>query len=135
MVVCGWFRRSFPIGFRSLFRGKPGKNFGRGTTSISGGFNPVQKICSSNWIISPKDWGENKKSLSCHHFTHGEKNRHKNPKDLEIPGGSPCGKGGEPGSLSAMGFFFDGYFLNEASQFATFGIFLLKYRNTTLKAG
>ena len=28
---------------------------------------PIWKICSSNWIISPNIRGENKKSLSCHH--------------------------------------------------------------------
>ena len=29
---------------------------------------PFWKICSSNWIIFPKDRGENNKYLSCHHL-------------------------------------------------------------------
>ena len=30
---------------------------------LVGGFNPSEKLCSSNWIISPGSRGENTKSL------------------------------------------------------------------------
>ena len=36
-------------------------------SSSSWWFQPIWKICSSNWIISPSR-GENKKYLSCHHL-------------------------------------------------------------------
>ena len=45
---------------RKLLRYKP---------SLVGGFNPFEKICLSNSIISP-GMGENKKYLSCHHLDH-----------------------------------------------------------------
>ena len=31
-------------------------------------FQPIWKICSSNWIISPNFRGEHKRYLSCHHL-------------------------------------------------------------------
>ena len=33
-------------------------------------FQTIWKICSSNWIISPRVWGENNKYVSCHHLVH-----------------------------------------------------------------
>ena len=37
------------------------------TTKTSWWFQPLWKICSSNWIVSPRGRGEHKKYLSCHH--------------------------------------------------------------------
>ena len=44
-----------------------GQNKMRDPFSSSWWFQPIRKICSSNWIISPGK-GENKTYLSCHHL-------------------------------------------------------------------